>query len=80
MTLSEKISKVKELNDLIERQAKYPVYKRMDSTEFLKVSNEINALDIQIRAEESLQKGEWRKDVKEANQLRQQTKTNRYKI
>jgi len=83
MKLPEKIKRAKELNDTLSAQANLPTSERMDDKEWQIVVNEINSLDIQIKAEESLEGGEWKKDMRDMrthSQLRKESKTHRYNI
>jgi len=80
MTLPEKIKRAKELNDTLKAQANLPTSERMDDNEWRIVVNEINCLDIQINAEQSLEKGEWKRDVSQVKQLKNATQTKRFNI
>jgi hypothetical protein len=80
MNLQEKIKRAKELNDALDNQKNLPSPDRMDDKEWQVVVRELNCLDKQIEAEESIEKGEWKKDPRIAERLRSETKTNRYAI
>jgi hypothetical protein len=80
MKLQEKIKRVKELNETLKAQSNLPTFKRMDDKEWQIVVREINCLDKQIEAEESLEKGEWRKGYKQTEQMKKEIKTLRYNI
>lgn len=80
MTLPEKIKRVKEIHDLMDKQQKLPLKERLSDSEFLILDREITCLNRQIEAEQSLERGEWKRDVRKSEQLRRETRFKRFNV